>query len=112
MKTVAQLYKALSDETRLRIVALLLAEGELCVCHIIAALNLPQSTISRHLAYLRNAEWVNDRRCGLWIYYTIREDGPLKREMIELLKRQLLDTDAATADRAVLAIAGGENRCA
>ena len=68
MKDNAQLYKALADETRLRILALLLAEGELCVCDIIAALKLPQSTISRHLAYLRKTRWVNDRRCGLWIY--------------------------------------------
>ena len=72
MKENAQLYKGLADETRLRILALLLSEGELCVCDIIAALRLPQSTISRHLAYLRKARWVNDRRCGLWMTGCIR----------------------------------------
>nr|HXK57067.1 metalloregulator ArsR/SmtB family transcription factor [Gammaproteobacteria bacterium] len=56
MKVIARLFKALSDETRLRILCLLL-EGELCVCDIMAVLQLPQSTVSRHLAYLKNAGW-------------------------------------------------------
>ncbi len=54
MKKETRIFKALADETRLRILALLL-EGELCVCELIAALELPQSTTSRHLAYLRNS---------------------------------------------------------
>jgi predicted transcriptional regulator len=49
MKNQAIIFKALAEETRLRVLALLL-EGELCVCEIIAALRLPQSTISRHLS--------------------------------------------------------------
>ncbi|MBU4034431.1 MAG: metalloregulator ArsR/SmtB family transcription factor, partial [Proteobacteria bacterium] len=52
MQTTAQFFKALSEEPRLRILALLLS-GELCVCDLMAVLQLPQSTISRHLAYLR-----------------------------------------------------------
>ena len=72
MKREAHIFKALSDETRLRILALLL-DGELCVCEIIAALDLPQSTISRHLAYLRNSGWVSDRRQGVWMYYRLND---------------------------------------
>lgn len=70
MKKTAQLFKALSDETRLRILALLTA-GELCVCDLMAVLELPQSTVSRHLAYLRNSGLVEDRRQGVWMYYRL-----------------------------------------
>ena len=63
MKTTAQFFKALSDETRLRILALLVC-GELCVCDLMAVLDLPQSTVSRHLAYLRHAGLVEDRLAG------------------------------------------------
>ena len=74
MRHEAKIFKALADDTRLRILALLL-EGELCVCEIIAALELPQSTVSRHLAYLRNSGWVQDRRQGIWMYYRFNESG-------------------------------------
>jgi ArsR family transcriptional regulator len=70
MEATARTLKALGDETRLRILALL-NEGELCVCDIMAALSLPQSTASRHLAYLRNAGWVRGTRRGKWMYYRL-----------------------------------------
>ena len=71
MKNTARIMKALADETRLRILALLLDSGELCVCDLMAALQLPQSTVSRHLAYLKNAGWLDDRREGVWMYYQV-----------------------------------------
>jgi len=64
----ATIFKALSDETRLRIY-LLLGDGELCVCQIQVALALSQTKISRHLTVLRNARLVTARREGLWMYY-------------------------------------------
>lgn len=70
MKQTTELLKALTDETRLRILALL-GQGELCVCDLIAVLELPQSTVSRHLALLKNAGWVADRRQGIWMYYCL-----------------------------------------
>lgn len=112
MKDSLLLYKSLSDETRLRIMALLLAEGELCVCDIIAALQLPQSTISRQLAILKKAGWVNDRRCGLWVHYSIRADQGYQKELILLLKKQLTGTKASAADRKVFADFGRDNNCA
>jgi len=72
MKQYVDLFKALSDETRLRIMVLL-SEKELCVCRIEAALGLPQAKVSRHLAILRYARLVKDRRKGLWIYYSLSE---------------------------------------
>ena len=67
---ISKLFKALSDPTRLRIVALL-AQDELCVCHVEGALGLSQPLISRHLAILRNAGVVAHRRAGSWVYYRL-----------------------------------------
>jgi len=64
------LFKALGDRTRLRILALL-AAGEVCVCNIHESLNLPQPTVSRHLAYLRKSGLVNTRRDGVWMHYRL-----------------------------------------
>ncbi len=68
----AQLFKALGDETRLRMVGLLMG-GELCVCDIMDVLALPQSTASRHLAYLKNSGWITVKRKGRWMYYRLHE---------------------------------------
>jgi ArsR family transcriptional regulator, arsenate/arsenite/antimonite-responsive transcriptional repressor len=63
--------KALADPTRLRILALL-AAGEICVCHIHTALDVPQPTASRHLAYLKKSGLVEDRKVGLWKHYRLK----------------------------------------
>ncbi len=65
-----QMFKALGDETRLRILGLL-SQGELCVCDIMDVLKLPQSTASRHLAYLKNSNLVCGTRRGKWMYYQL-----------------------------------------
>ena len=65
------LFKALSDQTRLRCLALLTGHDELCVCELTHALALPQPKISHHLGALRKAGLVSDRKEGLWIYYRI-----------------------------------------
>jgi ArsR family transcriptional regulator len=67
-----ELFKALSDETRLKLVVLLF-KRELCVCQIEAALGISQTKASRHLAVLRHAGLLKARRDGLWIYYTLEE---------------------------------------
>jgi ArsR family transcriptional regulator len=72
LRDVERAAKALADGTRLRILALL-AGGEVCVCHIHESLGLPQSKVSRHLAYLRRAGLVNARKQGLWVYYTLAD---------------------------------------
>jgi ArsR family transcriptional regulator len=81
-------FKAFSDETRLRIL-FLLAERELCVCEIVAVLGMQQGKISRHLAVLKHAELVSDRRDGTWIYYSLSEpDTGLKRRLHDYLKAE------------------------
>ena len=58
-----ELFKAFADPVRLRLLGLL-AGGDVCVCHLHEALDLPQSTVSRHLAYLRNGGWWSAARKG------------------------------------------------
>ena len=102
MQTTAQFFKALSEEPRLRILALLL-NGELCVCDLMAVLQLPQSTISRHLAYLRNTGWVKGRRGGVWMYYRLAEmETPLAKELTALLGKILTKLPETQQDYAAL----------
>lgn len=70
------LFRTLSDPTRLRILALLDARDELCVCDLTQALKLSQPMISRHLAQLRAAGLVADRRDGVWIHYRLHPNLP------------------------------------
>lgn len=65
------MFKALGDESRLKILALLLKHGELCVCDLEHAIDASQSKTSRHLRYLLHAGWVRDRHEGLWSYYRL-----------------------------------------
>ena len=78
--------------------ALLLSSGELCVCDITATLQLPQSTVSRHLAYLKNAGWVNDRREGVWIFYTVAADDSMKTLLAGVLKELLPELPPVAED--------------
>ncbi len=103
MKHLAQTIKALSDPIRLRIVLLLQAEGELCVCDLIAVLKLPQSTVSRHLAYLKRSCWVDIRRDGVWMYYSLsRESCAICKELLQTLKRHASILPEAASDRDTL----------
>ena len=102
MKNTARLFKSLSDETRLRILALL-AHGELCVCDLMAILDLPQSTVSRHLAYLRNSGLVLDRREGVWMYYRLSAAAsPLEQDLLPLLATRLSELTQARRDLEIL----------
>lgn len=99
METTAEQFKALSDPTRLRILRLL-SEGELCVCDLMAALQLPQSTISRHISSLKHAGWAAARRSGKWTYYRqTTPAGPLQKGMLQLLRAELPNLTAAQEDR-------------
>lgn len=69
---LARFFRALGDETRVRIVALL-THGELCVCHVEAALEISQPTASRQLAILKHAGVVSARRDGSWIHYRLAD---------------------------------------
>jgi ArsR family transcriptional regulator len=104
MKHLAQTLKALSDPIRLRIILLLQAEGELCVCDLMAVLQLPQSTVSRHLAYLKRSCWVDTRREGVWMHYTLSQEScTICKELLQTLRRHASSLPDAASDRTSLA---------
>lgn len=72
VRPLTRLFRALGDETRMRIVALLV-HGELCVCHVEKALGLTQPNCSRQLGILKSAGVVDSRRDGTWVYYRISD---------------------------------------
>lgn len=74
--TPVQFFKCLADETRARIALLVAGEKELCVCELTCALNEIQPKISRHLAQLRAAGVLTDRRQGQWVYYRLHPELP------------------------------------
>jgi ArsR family transcriptional regulator, arsenate/arsenite/antimonite-responsive transcriptional repressor len=92
------LFKALADETRLRILGLLLT-GEVCVCDIHESLKIPQSKASRHLAYLRRSGLVETRRSGLWIHYRLgRLADPVLAAIVDAVRHALTHVDVVYKD--------------
>lgn len=71
LEHLAQTFKALSEPIRLRIVHLLMQRDSLCVCDLMSILNQGQSTISRHLNYLKQAGLVHHWREGTWMHYAL-----------------------------------------
>ena len=78
LEPISRMFKALGDETRLGIVNLLRTR-EMCVCEIMAALNLTQPTASHHLMILENAGILKDRKEGKWVFYRIVEAKRINR---------------------------------
>src|SRR4051794_14901027 len=68
--SVDRMFRAFSDRTRLRLLNML-GSGEVCVCDLVAVLDVPQPKVSRHLAYLRRAGLVVARKEGLWMHYRL-----------------------------------------
>ncbi|OPY61853.1 MAG: HTH-type transcriptional repressor AseR [Syntrophorhabdaceae bacterium PtaU1.Bin034] len=81
MNDLITVFRALSDETHIRIIKLL-EQGELCVCEIVAAFGVGQPRVSFHLAALKNAGLVRDRKEGKWMYYRIDDSDLFKRFLI------------------------------
>ena len=71
-----QFYKCLADDTRLKAMLLISHEQELCVCELVAALELSQPKVSRHLAQLRQCGLLSDRKQNQWVYYSINKALP------------------------------------
>lgn len=95
---LASVFRALADETRLRILALL-RQGEVCVCHIQGGLRLPQPTISRHLAYLRKTGLVEARREGVWMHYRMAAlSDPVRQTLIDAALHALTHTERCETD--------------
>jgi ArsR family transcriptional regulator, arsenate/arsenite/antimonite-responsive transcriptional repressor len=106
-----QLFKAVSDPTRLRLLNLLRL-GSICVCELQAVLQIPQSTVSRHLAALRHAGVVTDSRSGNKIIYSLAAAGtPQIAALFELLNRCCPLDEALKADLIRLKKAVSTGKC-
>jgi ArsR family transcriptional regulator, arsenate/arsenite/antimonite-responsive transcriptional repressor len=80
----AEVIQSLADTTRLRLLHLLGRTGEICVCELVDALAVPQYNVSRHLRVLQNAEWVEDRKVGKWVYYRLSPAlKPYQRSLLQ-----------------------------
>ena len=97
MKKISSVFKAIGDETRLKMLALLLRKGELCVCDFVEVLGITHSKASRHLRYLHNSGLVADRRQGLWVHYRIASAGdnkwmvPIVEGLKKLIKNEMFE---------------------
>ncbi|MFA5353746.1 MAG: metalloregulator ArsR/SmtB family transcription factor [Thermodesulfovibrionales bacterium] len=81
MQELVAIFKALSDETRLRIIRLL-HQGELCVCDLVAALDMVQPKVSFHLKILREAGLIRDRKEGRWTHYRLDDSDIFVRFLL------------------------------
>jgi ArsR family transcriptional regulator len=105
LEGLTTVYAALADPTRLRILSLL-GDGEICVCHLHASLDVPQPTASRHLAYLRKAGLVAARREGIWMHYRLAEIGnPVVGSVVKAALHALTHTTITAQDEKRLQLA-------
>ena len=115
MRKIIEIARALSDENRVRAL-MLLNEGELCVCQIIEMLGLAPSTVSKHMSILKQADLVQGRKEGRWIYYRLAgsEAGAEVKQALKWVRPNLMDSPQVRRDQknlqALLKI-GKENLC-
>ena len=101
------MFRAFSDRTRLRILNMLRG-GELCVCHIVDVLGVPQPKASRHLAYLRKSGLVTARKQGQWSYYSLAPARTtFHQKLLDCLGCCFEDVPELTKDTKRLAIVRG-----
>ena len=105
LERLTTVYAALADPTRLRILSLL-GDGEVCVCHLHASLDVPQPTASRHLAYLRKSGLVEARRDGIWMHYRLApQPDAVVAAVVQAALHALTHTDIHARDERRLQLA-------
>jgi ArsR family transcriptional regulator len=100
METSLNIAKALADGNRMRVVAALMKQDELCVCQIVEMLRLATATVSRHMSILQNARLVQSRKDGRWVHYRLAE--PFPEPLRKWLLESLANSEKIKADRALL----------
>lgn len=93
-KKTALIFKALGDENRIRILKLL-GGGEKCACRLLEALDISQPTLSHHMKILCEAGIVTGRKEGVWMYYSICDEGA---KTVQILLQELLTVDGTSTD--------------
>lgn len=102
MEQLAQNFKGLAEPIRLRAIRLL-GHGELCICDLMNGLDLPQSTVSRHMSFLKNSGWVTSQRKGQWVYYSLTTPARGTQALVlQALKQNLPAMQKAKQDYARL----------
>ncbi len=101
MRDLIRICKSISDETRIRIVKVLLERKSLCVCEIMQALNITQTRASKNLRILKDAGFVLDKRKGSWVHYSINRKmpEPYIKMLSKLLKQSLNDDEGILKDK-------------
>ena len=113
MRELLKLLNALSDETRLRIVNLVL-QRECCVCEVVQAMQISQTRASRNLGILHDAGLLKARREGLWVLYSIDEQAIEKKSrdgLAEIIRAAMENDEHAADDRERLKTAVREGPC-
>ena len=111
MRKVVKIFKALSDSNRIRILKML--EGKpMCVCDIKDVLGLANSTVSKHLSLLRDAEFISDEKNGKWVYYSLNKMNYEKyiNQILPLMKEWLNYDGTIQSDR-IKAVNCNNNIC-
>lgn len=108
MENTIEIFKALSDETRLRIINLFIKSGQnLCVCELMDALQLPQYAVSKSLNIMKNAGLFTTEKEGTWVYYKLNRNEQQNKSLFNFLKNYLsterfLDDEKRLSDRLLL----------
>lgn len=111
VRPLTKVFRALGDETRVRILALLV-HGELCVCHLEEALGLSQPNCSRQLGILKSAGIVDSRRDGTWVYYRITDqEHDSVKNVLDVLAKTFGSERALRVDHARIKKNCGPNAC-
>jgi ArsR family transcriptional regulator len=111
VRPFSRVFRALADETRIRMVALL-SHGELCVCHIEHALEMSQPNVSRHLGILKSAGIVDARRDGSWVYYRlVHQETPELQTAIDAIGKAFGPQRLIRSDLVRLKKACGPGAC-
>jgi len=103
MESISQLFKALGDQNRLRVVAALMEYDELCACQLTELLQITAATASRHMGVLVACGLVSSRKESRWVYYRLTQESRPLLEMQDWLSRQLANDATVKQDRIKLA---------
>jgi ArsR family transcriptional regulator len=111
MSDIVATFKALADDTRVRVLKLL-GGGEYCVCEIAHALNLEQPRLSFHLRILKEAGIILDRRQERWILYRLNEEDMFIRFLLMAISEKISPAQARTDRERLLAFGRKGRPCA
>jgi ArsR family transcriptional regulator len=102
MKDLANLFKILGDESRLRIL-LMLRVRPLCVCEIYEVLDIALSTISQHLKLMKSSGYITDHKEGRWVIYSLNSGNDFVKRVVEFAVQELVDDELFVKDSRVIA---------